>query len=167
MKRTLRPDELKLWSAVAATVRPAPGRSAPPAPAEAPVAAAPAPPPKPHAPSAPQAHRRAKAAPRAPDPVEPGRKRLLTRERVVVDARLDLHGLDYDRARAALRLFIRRAVAERWRHVLIITGKGPGGVGLLRQFTPSWLASPACGSTSPAFPPHIAGMAARGRSTWR
>lgn len=90
----------------------------------------------------PKGHSRPKAPPRPPDPVEPGRKRLLTRERVSVDARLDLHGLDYDRARAALRQFIARGRDEGWRHVLIITGKGMEGEGVLRRFTPVWLAEP-------------------------
>jgi DNA-nicking Smr family endonuclease len=74
--------------------------------------------------------------------VEPGRKRLLVRERTTVDGRLDLHGLDYDRARAALRVFVARSVAEGWRHILIITGKGYEGEGVLRRFTPVWLAEP-------------------------
>jgi DNA-nicking Smr family endonuclease len=143
MRRTLRPDELKLWSAVAATVRPAPGRIVPRPPSEppSPTAAPPAPTPAKTHPVAP-VHHRPKLPPREPDPVEPGRKRLLTRERVTVDARLDLHGLHYDRARAALRDFIARGRAQGWRHVLVITGKGPEGFGVLRQFTPVWLAEP-------------------------
>ena len=59
-----------------------------------------------------------------------------------MDARLALHGLDFDRARAALRAFVQRGVTQGWRHVLVITGKGMEGVGVLRQFTPVWLAEP-------------------------
>ena len=143
MKRTLRPDELRLWSKVASTVRAAPGRAlpepppepAPPLPAKVETKATPV-----HVPSPPR--HRPKLPPSAPDDVEPGRKRLLVRERVTVDAKIDLHGLDYDRARAALRAFIARGAEQGWRHVLVITGKGFEGVGVLRQFTPVWLAEP-------------------------
>lgn len=144
LKRSLRPEELALWSAVAATVRPAPGKSAPkppepepaapatPAPADAKAAVAAAP--KPTVPKRP--------APRAPEHIEPGRKRRLVRERDPIEARLDLHGLDYDRARAALHGFIRRSVDLDLRAVLVITGKGAFGDGVLRRFAPEWLAEP-------------------------
>ena len=65
------------------------------------------------------------------------------RERDPIEARLDLHGLDYDRARAALEGFIRRHDGEGARAVLVITGKGYLGEGLLRRFAPEWLSSPA------------------------
>jgi DNA-nicking Smr family endonuclease len=75
--------------------------------------------------------------------IEPGRKRRLTRERDPIELRLDLHGLDQDRARAALHGFLLRAQAVGARAVLVITGKGFQGDGVLRRRTPEWLADPA------------------------
>jgi DNA-nicking Smr family endonuclease len=68
--------------------------------------------------------------------------RRLTRERDPIGPRLDLHGLDQDQARARLVAFLRRARDEGWRAVLIITGKGSRGDGVLRRMTPEWLAAP-------------------------
>lgn len=148
MKRPLRPDELNLWARVAATVHPAPGRHAPPQ-----AAAEPTPPPTsaPHRPSTPpkpgavksaaaRAHIRRQAP---PETIEPGRMRRLTRERDPLGPRLDLHGLDQDQARARLADFLSRARDDGWRAVLVITGKGSRGDGVLRRMTPEWLASPA------------------------
>jgi DNA-nicking Smr family endonuclease len=150
LRRTLRPEELALWSAVAATVRPAPGKVAP-KPPEAAAGPAPSAPPAP-APPGPKPTVPKHAAPRAPEHIEPGRKRRLVRERDPIEARLDLHGLDYDRARAALHGFIRRSVEQGLRAVLVITGKGVEGDGVLRRFAPYWLAEPAVA-------PLIAGVA--------
>lgn len=83
-----------------------------------------------------------KAAPPPPGAIEPGRKRRIVRERDPIDARLDLHGMDQDRARAVLDGFIHWAHGQHHRAVLVITGKGVLGDGVLRQRTPEWLASP-------------------------
>jgi DNA-nicking Smr family endonuclease len=48
-----------------------------------------------------------------------------------------------DRARAALEAFLRRAWDDGYRAVLVITGKGLSGDGVLRRYTPEWLAAPA------------------------
>jgi len=68
--------------------------------------------------------------------------RRLTRERDLLGPRLDLHGLDQDQARARLTDFLGRARDEGWRAVLVITGKGSRGDGILRRMTPEWLAAP-------------------------
>ena len=145
MKRQPRPEEVRLWAMVTATVRPAPGRKPMSPPAE------PAPPPLSSskakaaapAPFVPAAHR---TPPRPPAPppgvIEPGRKRRLTRERDPLDLRLDLHGLDQDRARLVLVGFLQRAQDEGVRAVLVITGKGFQGDGVLRRRAPEWLAEP-------------------------
>ena len=143
MSRKARPDETRLWAVVASTVRPLPGRRAPQPDGETPgETPAPSVVLKPYAPAAHQT--RPKAAPQAPPgDIEPGRKRRLARERDPLTFRLDLHGLNQDRARAALTGFLLRAQAEGERAVLVITGKGFQGEGVLRRFAPEWLADPA------------------------
>ena len=143
MKRQPRPDEVRLWATVAATVRPGPGRKPvvpPPDPAPEPPTKAKAAP-QPFVPGAHKAPPRAKPV-QPPGAIEPGRKRRLTRERDPIDLRLDLHGLDQDRARAVLTAFLLRAQDEGVRAVLVITGKGFHGDGVLRRRTPEWLAEP-------------------------
>jgi DNA-nicking Smr family endonuclease len=150
MKRSPRPEEVRLWAVVTSTVRPGPGRKpvVPPKDAEpetpikgkakAKTDLAPGP-----QPFAPAAHKTpAKPPVTAPGDIEPGRKRRLIRERDPIDLRLDLHGFDQDRARAVLTGFLLRAYDEGVRAVLVITGKGYQGDGILRRRTPEWLAEP-------------------------
>jgi DNA-nicking Smr family endonuclease len=153
VKRPLRPEELRLWSAVAATVHPKAGRTivAPPAeepakPAQ-PAHTAPAPVGVPMHPfrigeHASPAHR---PLPRRDEPedIEPRRKHRIARERDPIGARIDLHGMTQERARAALHGFLQRSWDEGYRAVLVITGKGSRGDGVLRRHTPEWLAEPA------------------------
>ncbi|MDB5441426.1 MAG: mismatch repair protein MutS [Caulobacteraceae bacterium] len=81
--------------------------------------------------------------PRGPlENIEPNRGRRLERERDELEARLDLHGLDHDRARANLERFLLEAWRRNHRAVLVITGKGEDGVGVLRRALPGWLAAP-------------------------
>jgi DNA-nicking Smr family endonuclease len=132
MKRPPRPDEIRLWSRVASTVHPIAGKTAPdvepaPAPVQQPLAVK-APPKKP---------------PRQTPPSEIEPNRLHRIGRAPLEARLDLHGLDQDRARATLEAFIHRAWDDGYRSVLIITGKGARGEGVLRKLTPEWLAAPS------------------------
>ena len=141
MKPDRDPVGARLWAIVAATVRPFPGRTvktplavdatrAPPAailraaPAKAPAR----PPPRP--------------APLEPGPLEPGRHRRLLRGRDGVAGAVDLHGLTHDQARATLTRFIVDAHAGERRTVLVITGKGALGDGILRRRAPEWLAEP-------------------------
>jgi DNA-nicking Smr family endonuclease len=143
VKRPLKPDELKIWGVVVGTVHPLPGRATPVAPATAEVAAADSP-----------AHVLPKAAlakAQAPKPlrpresldgIEPNRRHRIAREREEIAARLDLHGYDQDRARLVLENFLRRAWDEGFRAVLVITGKGVQGDGVLRRRAPEWLAAP-------------------------
>lgn len=144
MARKLHAEEARLWGHVTATVRPMPGRAV--VKVEAPVVkpakdkddALPArlkgPAPKPAA-----------AKPRPPAPperIEPGRHRRIVRGHEPLEARIDLHGMTHDRARATLEAFILRVWDEGCREVLVITGKGSMGEGILRRYTPEWLATP-------------------------
>ncbi|HEX4196893.1 MAG TPA: Smr/MutS family protein [Caulobacteraceae bacterium] len=131
MKRGLKSEEAALWGHVTATVHPlgarqAPGQAFPAAKIERPTP--PAPPDGP---------------PSSPKALEPRRARRLARERDAVGGRLDLHGLDQDQARAALMRFLDRAQAEGSRAVMVITGRGVQGDGVLRKRAPEWLAEPA------------------------
>ncbi|MFI4951015.1 MAG: Smr/MutS family protein, partial [Caulobacterales bacterium] len=66
----------------------------------------------------------------------------LTRGRDAIAGRIDLHGLTHDAAREALTGFVRRAADNGWRAVLVITGKGVQGDGILKRRAPEWLAVP-------------------------
>ncbi len=131
MKRGLKSDEAALWGHVAATVHPLGARRLPGPAFPAPVAADIPPSPRPGGPTS------------APKSMEPGRARRLARERDAVGARLDLHGLAQDEARAALMRFLAAAQAEGSRAVMVITGRGVQGDGVLRKRAPEWLAEPA------------------------
>lgn len=147
MKRRLAPEEVAIWSVVAETVAPLKGRRIPKAEAADPLPVGKTPPkfpgkpaakgPAPVARPAPRPH-----APRGLQQIEPNRERRLARGRDDLEARVDLHGLDQDRARVVLEGFLLRAQAEGHRAVLVITGKGPGGDGVLRRRLPDWLNAP-------------------------
>jgi DNA-nicking Smr family endonuclease len=74
--------------------------------------------------------------------IEPNRRNRIAKAREPIGARLDLHGLDQDRARGVLEGFLARAWDEGFRAVLVITGKGVQGDGILKRRTPEWLAAP-------------------------
>lgn len=139
MKPPLDPAALRLWAKVSATVRPFRGRepahwgTLPPAP--------PGRSPKPARPAAPPAVT-PRIAPRpAAQAIEPGRHRRLARGiEDFAGATVDLHGLDQGRARGALTSFILNRRDQGRRAILVITGKGALGDGVLRRRVPEWLA---------------------------
>lgn len=132
MKRPLKPEEQKLWSLVAGTVHPLPprkgARSPMPQTLDAPARIEPS--------RGEEAQRRLREA---LEGIEPNRRHRIAREREEIGARIDLHGMTQDRARAALDGFLARAFDEGWRAVLVITGKGVQGDGVLRRRVPEWL----------------------------
>lgn len=90
--------------------------------------------------------------------------RKLERGRLLVEARLDLHGMRQRDAHAALRRFLKSAQHKGHRRVLIITGKGAepdprrscyegDERGVLRQAVPHWLAAPDLASVVVSFAP--------------
>ncbi|MGE3967676.1 MAG: Smr/MutS family protein [Dongiaceae bacterium] len=100
-------------------------------------------------PSAPRIARPAPPLPRARPPA-PGRfadidKRTAERFRrgeLAIEATLDLHGLIQTEAHRRLDAFIERAAAAGTRMLLVVTGKGQNGGGVLRESVPRWLAEP-------------------------
>lgn len=136
MKRPLKPDEQKIWAMVAATVHPLTGRDAPKTPRPQTLDAAARIEPK-----------RAEAKPKTlrygVDGIEPRRRHRIAKAREEIGARIDLHGMTQDQARAALIAFVSRAFDDGWRAVLVITGKGVQGDGVLRKAAPGWLGAPA------------------------
>jgi DNA-nicking Smr family endonuclease len=137
VKRPLRPEELRIWGQVAGTVHPMPGRAAPVPSAEMKAVETPARIPPPAAAALTSVRPR-----QSLEDIEPNRRWRIAREREEIGARLDLHGLDQDRAHAVLEAFLRRAQDEGFRAVLVITGKGVQGDGILRRRVPEWLAAP-------------------------
>ena len=139
MKRPLRPEERHIWGMVAATVHPLPGKATP---TTQPGDALPAPI------SSPYPRLAAPPAAKAPKPrqsfegIEPNRRHRIAKAREEIGARLDLHGLTQDGARAKLEAFLQGAWNEGFRAVLVITGKGVQGDGVLKRATPEWLAAP-------------------------
>ncbi len=65
----------------------------------------------------------------------------LRKGEIAIERRLDLHGMTQDDAHAALDRFVRQAWKNGQRMLLVITGKGSGGEGVLRRGVPRWLAS--------------------------
>ena len=71
--------------------------------------------------------------------------RRMQRGQAPIEDRLDLHGLSQEQAQKEVTAFIGNAVQKNFRHVLIITGKGRDGHGILREKVPEWLkAAPLC-----------------------
>ena len=135
MKRPLKPEEQKIWSMVAATVHPLTARGAAKIPKPQSLDAA--------ARIEPKRASETKASRRqAVDAIEPNRKHRIAREREEIGGRIDLHGLTQDRAQAALERFLDQAWHEGWRAVLVITGKGVQGDGVLKRRAPQWLGAP-------------------------
>jgi DNA-nicking Smr family endonuclease len=71
----------------------------------------------------------------------------LSRGRIEIDARLDLHGMTQTRAHRALLRFLQQASHDGLRFVLVITGKGRATGedrerGVLRRQVPEWLGLP-------------------------
>jgi DNA-nicking Smr family endonuclease len=69
-----------------------------------------------------------------------------------VEARLDLHGLTQAEAHRALAAFVQSARTGGKRCVLVITGRGSAGGGVLKSAVPRWL-------DEPGFRPHVLAIA--------
>lgn len=90
-------------------------------------------------------------APKTPASLETGRiadldKRTgerFKRGEMAIDAKIDLHGFTQAEAHDRLQAFLAKAAESGKRCVLIVTGKGAGGWGVLRDSVPRWLNEPA------------------------
>ena len=79
-----------------------------------------------------------------PEPINDPIQRRIAKGKVVIEARIDLHGMTQDEAHGLLMSFIGRAAQRHLRTVLVITGKGrsPKSEGVLKRAVPLWLAQP-------------------------
>jgi DNA-nicking Smr family endonuclease len=68
----------------------------------------------------------------------------LAKGRVVIEGKVDLHGLTQSEAHSMLLGFLHQAYAHDRRHVLVVTGKGAsfGSEGVLKRAVPAWFATP-------------------------
>jgi DNA-nicking Smr family endonuclease len=150
-RRGLTEEERALWESVAKQVKPLRKKPRAAKPhsteiqTEAPAAVKPAAAPKPRV----SVETVSPPKPVAPPLAPLGRRERskLSRGRMEIDARLDLHGMTQTRAHRALFGFLQRAHHEGLTFVLVITGKGKMGVaeserGVLRRQVPQWLSLP-------------------------
>lgn len=78
----------------------------------------------------------------APEELEPRRQRRLSRERDPIEARIDLHGFGRFEAEDQLRGFLIGCQMRGLRSVLVITGQGRRGGGVIRASVHEWLTGP-------------------------
>lgn len=71
--------------------------------------------------------------------IDGGTQKRLFRGDVTIDARLDLHGFNAAQAQRKLTQFLGQARLSGYRCILVITGKGARGEGVLRSSVPDWL----------------------------
>ncbi len=135
-QRDLTTDEKKLWRRVAASVK-----TRRPLPAD--VEEIEEPPPTKRSSSRPPTKLIVAAPARlkpAPVPQDRGNEKRVRRGKLEIGASLDLHGHTQDTGRAALVRFVRAAQSRGDRTVIVITGVGRGGEGVLKRRFPEWLA---------------------------
>ena len=77
-------------------------------------------------------------------PLERPTKRKLSKGRLALEARIDLHGMIQSEAHGFLLQFLLKAHERGLRHVLVITGKGTsfGSDGALKRAVPLWFSLP-------------------------
>jgi DNA-nicking Smr family endonuclease len=144
--RDLTAEERRLWREVAKSVR---ARRSPPQDEEATSASGAAAAPKKKTakakstiPAGPEGALQGKPKTTTP-PANRGAEKKVRRGKLEIDASLDLHGHTQDRAQAALQRFLRAAQARGDRTVIVITGVGRGGEGVIRRRFIDWIAAPA------------------------
>jgi DNA-nicking Smr family endonuclease len=142
--RTLNEEEQQLWQQAITEVKPLaamPGRAASFPSASAPMKRR-APQPMPSSSSHPEpvANSLLRRPVHLPDErLDPQLKRRMRRGILTPEARIDLHGLNEETAFTQLSHFIEHCVRVDRRFVLVITGKGAGGKGKLRENFARWM----------------------------
>ncbi|MFN3536816.1 MAG: Smr/MutS family protein [Brevundimonas sp.] len=150
MARKLTPEDRDIWDKVARTVSPARPRKAERIAVTAATvqSALKAPPkfvkPPSVIPAAPTSSRQGpgRTAQGAPDPLEPRRHRRIARERDPIEATLDLHGFGRFEAQDQVTTFLTSCQSRGLRAVLLITGQGRRGGGVIRASIHEWLQGP-------------------------
>ncbi len=143
MPRRLTPEEKRLWSEVKKTI--APLHDGEEAQAE-PAVLAPAPelsvrkPVKVRLPESAPARRPArKTSTGMFDGIDHHMSRRFVQGELAIDATLDLHGMSSPRAHERFMRFVEQGYTARQRMLLVITGKGRAGSGVLRAALPAWV----------------------------
>lgn len=145
-KRPLKPEEKRAWARVARTVRPRADQTPPDMPPLEDIAA-------PHTTEPRMSHSQATKphmfAPlqrtstpktRTPPPIQNrGKERRIRRGQTPISATLDLHGHTQASAQSLLTSFLVRQQSAGAQCVLVITGKGRRGEGVLRRRLLDWL----------------------------
>lgn len=153
----LTPDDRRIWARVSGSVTPPRTRKAPRVTPGALLPDEPLKPteikaaPRPPGPIKPRASTKIRSSPTAavnpapphprsvPEELEPRRQRRLSRERDPIEASIDLHGFGRFEAEDQLRVFLSASQARGLRAVLVVTGQGRRGGGILRASIHEWL----------------------------
>ena len=140
-RRNLSPEEARAWARVAATVKPIGPRAADLE--ELSAALGSGEPGLKDAPSAAPAKARKSETPKMPaPPAERSGEKKVRRGKLTLAAQFDLHGHTQASASRALPAFLEGQQTDGARCVLVITGKGKEGQGVLRRNFLLWLESP-------------------------
>lgn len=135
-RRDLTSEEKSLWRRVAATVKP----RRPTAIEEIPEPEAPAPRVGVRVAAAAPAPRSKLTAAKNSPPADRGAEKRVRRGKLEIGGTLDLHGYHQDSGRNAVVRFLMAAHRRGDRTVIVVTGVGRSGQGVLRQRLPEWLA---------------------------
>lgn len=87
----------------------------------------------------------------AKPPVREDGHRRIRRGRVEISAQIDLHGMFEQEARERLLGFLQNQPRHRAQSILVITGKGERGDGVLRRSLANWLHNPEFSSMVSGF----------------
>jgi len=90
--------------------------------------------------------------------LERKREKNMRQGNIEIDGKIDLHGMTQSKAFDSLAAFMQRQVKANKRHLLIVTGKGRSGEGVLRRNLKNWLSqlpeSKSILALRPAAPQH-------------
>lgn len=146
--RALSEEDRILWHSVAVTATPLKGRAAPllsAPPADSAPALADSLGPQPPASGSLEVKRPTPKTIASPQQrIDKPTHSKIAKGRIVIEGKVDLHGLTQSEAHSMLLGFLHQAYAHGRRHVLVVTGKGAsfGSDGVLKRAVPAWFATP-------------------------